>query len=821
MVYLCCDQTRREAVRAAADLNDIDFLEVVDRDAELDGLRQRILRVHFLKAPAPQNIGPANVAISGGDRVRAIKPIAAGYDGEVLVVTVDRPGDFSSYRLALVGEDGAALAGLDPLLAGVDFSFKVECPSEFDCATPPVCATSPEPAAEIDYLTKDYAGFRQLMLDRLALAMPGWQERSPADLGITLVELLAYVADYLSYRQDAVATEAYLGTARSRISLRRHARLVDYAVHEGCNARAWVQLEVVADGVAIPKGTPLLSRIEGLGARVAPGSKEYAQALALGPEVFETLHDVRLFEAHNAISFHTWGDGRCCLPKGATSAWLKGRFADLAAGDVLLFEEVRGARTGRPEDADPQRRWAVRLTEVRVDGADAAPLADPVNGQPVTEIRWAAADALPFPLCLSARLVSGGSETDLADVSIARGNIALADHGRSVSGEFLGTVPAPRLSYAAVGADRCDPQPPRPVPVRFRPALALRPLTHAAPYDPSLPAAASLAPGTEAALPQLTALSGQASGKPAVTWQVRRDLLNSGADAADCVVETDSDGSARLRFGDGERGLRPVTGTAFTAGYRIGNGRAGNVGVEAIAHVVTSTDGVRAVRNPLPARGGEEPESMEQVRQLAPFAFRSQRRAVTPADYAELASRQEGIQKAAAGMRWTGSWHTMFVTVDRLGGAGVDDGFEAGLRARLEPYRLAGHDLEVESPRYVPLEIEMQVCVKAEYFAADVKAALLRAFSNRNLAEGGRGVFHPDNFSFGQPVYLSPLYAAAQQVAGVASVQVTRFQRQGRPSRVGLDQGRLDLGRLEIARLDNSPDFPERGVFRLQLRGGK
>jgi hypothetical protein len=36
-----------------------------------------------------------------------------------------------------------------------------------------------------------------------------------------------------------------------------------------------------------------------------------------------------------------------------------------------------------------------------------------------------------------------------------------------------------------------------------------------------------------------------------------------------------------------------------------------------------------------------------------------------------------------------------------------------------------------------------------------------------------------------------------------------------------LDQGRLDLGRLEIARLDNSPDFPERGVFRLQLRGGK
>src|SRR5438874_11382626 len=100
---------------------------------------------------------------------------------------------------------------------------------------------------EIDYLTKDYASFRQLMLDHLALRVPGWTERSEADLGITLVELLAYVGDYLSYYQDAIATEAYLGTARQRISVRRHARLLDYAMHDGCNARAWVQVRVTSD----------------------------------------------------------------------------------------------------------------------------------------------------------------------------------------------------------------------------------------------------------------------------------------------------------------------------------------------------------------------------------------------------------------------------------------------------------------------------------------------------------------------------------------------------------------------------------------------
>jgi hypothetical protein len=92
---------------------------------------------------------------------------------------------------------------------------------------------------------------------------------------------------------------------------------------------------------------------------------------------------------------------------------------------------------------------------------------------------------------------------------------------------------------------------------------------------------------------------------------------------------------------------------------------------------------------------------------------------------------------------------------------------------------------------------------------------------SRTRADGTRGLFHPDNFSFGQTVFLSPLYAAARTVAGVASVQVTRFQRQGQPDPTPLADGFMPLGRLEIARLDNDPNFPEHGVLRLELHGGK
>ena len=134
---------------------------------------------------------------------------------------------------------------------------------------------------------------------------------------------------------------------------------------------------------------------------------------------------------------------------------------------------------------------------------------------------------------------------------------------------------------------------------------------------------------------------------------------------------------------------------------------------------------------------------------------------------------------------------------------------------------MAGHDLEVDTPQYVPLEIAMFVCVQPDYFRSDVEAALLEIFSSGTLADGRKGLFQPDFFTFGQTVYLSPLYAAAQAVAGVASVNITVFQRQGLPETSGLTDGFLVMNRLEIARLENDPNFPERGIFTLELGGGR
>jgi hypothetical protein len=801
--YRCEDQRRRAAVRAARGpggepvVNGIDYLEVAPS--------QRTLLVHFLHdlvgpdaVPGAVQLGVEHVRIDGGVRVTGIGVTHVTATDDLLSVEVDAPGDFSTYRLSLVGSspDGVPPDGFDLRLSEVEFSFKVDCPSEFDCLPDDPCPAPALPSPQIDYLAKDYASFRRLLLDRMAVTMPGWTERNPADLGVALVELLAYAGDQLSYYQDAVATEAYLGTARRRTSVRRHARLVDYFLHDGANARTWVCFEVdqeLRGDPLLPTGTALLTRSADGEVTLPPAA--LARALAASPTVFETLHDVRrLMPIRNAIPFYTWGDARCCLPKGATCATLGGSAAELELhqGDVLVFEEVLGPASGLPVDADPAHRHVVRLDRPPVERVD------PLTSATVLDICWHADDALPFPLCLWE--VSGQPGT--AGVSVARGNVALADHGLTLDDLDDGGLRPAEVPQRG----------------RYRPVLSRPGLTQVMPYDHELartqPAAAALRTDLRAAMPAVV-LRGEGED-----WHPQRDLLASDRFAAELVVEMESDGHAHLRFGDGVRGRRPAGGTRFSASYRVGNGTAGNLGAESLGRVVTAEAGIAGVRNPLPAAGGTEPEPLDQVLLDAPHAFRVQERAVTEADYAAIAQRHPQVQRAAATRRWTGSWHTMFVTVDRKGTVSVDDRFRAELRAFLDRFRMAGYDLEIDAPRFVSLDVALTVCVTPTSLRSDVKRALLEALGSGDLPDGRRGFFHPDNFTFSQPVYLSQVIAAVMGVPGVQWVEPTRFQRWGQDPAGELAAGRVTFERLEIARLDNDANAPENGRLDLVMQGG-
>jgi hypothetical protein len=798
--FVCTDDARRRALASQANpkLNGIDYIDVVSDD-------ETQLKVHFLftlPGRGPGAVPPAglldktNVVIRGGrvPHVLAIDHVDADLNVLTVVVKPEERGfDYSTYHLSIVRspEHLETLDGFDPKLSSIAFSFKANCPSEFDCKVDNTCPPRTFTAPPLDYLAKDFNTFRQLMLDRMSVLMPTWTERHPADMQMALVEMLAYVADNLSWYQDAVATEAYLSTARRRVSLRRHARLLDYRVHEGCNARTVVHIAVGRD-VMLRAGTPLLTA--GGDGKAVMKLAALHSALADEPVVFEAMQEAELRAAHNEIALYTWQDLQCWLPRGSTRATLSGENLALKPGGLLLFEEVLSPKSGMPVDIDRTHRHIVRLTDTK-------PTKDPLDPtKKLIEVMWDAADALPFPLCISAP-VSGGGGTppSVKMISVARGNLVLADHGKTIAGKAL-TPPI-------VPADGA-----------YRPVLPELGVTFAVPYDEKS-ARAAPAERLFATSPR-DALACVGLSDRHGNWTIRRDLLASGPFARDFVAETEDDSTTALRFGDGTMGAAPAAGTQFRVRIRVGNGSVGNIGADVLTRIVFDEDGILDVRNPLPARGGADPESATEIRQYAPQAFRAQERAVTESDYATMAKLHPGVRDATARILWTGSWYTAYIYVERVGNLAVNVGFAAGLKDHLGRYRMAGYDIEISGPVPVPLDIALMVCVAPGYIRVDVKRALIAAFGREPLRGGAPGLFASDNFTFGTPLYASRVYATAMNVAGVESVQLIRFQRLRRTPAGELAAGEILPAATEVLRLDNDPSAPENGRLELQMFGG-
>ncbi|MFD4715218.1 putative baseplate assembly protein [Streptomyces sp. NPDC058430] len=943
----CDDEQRRAAVRAAG----LAGIEAISVDTH-----RRTLTVLFF-GTVPERLDRHSFRVEGGRRGQGIRvvdvtgtadPERPDDPANCLTLELDRLGDGSTYRLHALGE------GFDRCYDRLEFSFWPGDPEAPDHA--PAGGTSPlpsPPAPAIDYLAKDYASFRRLLLERLALTMPQWTDRHAPDLGVTLVELLAHVGDHLSYQQDAVATEAYLDTARLRTSVRRHARLVDYPMHDGCAARTFVYVEthrkltLKPDDIAFAAFPPV--RIPQTGPQIP------AELLTAGHNlVYRPLErrDIVLRPEHNRIVLWSWGDQECCLPVGTTRATLvdqrpsgegEDRPLRLAPGDVIVFEEDLDPGTGRAADRDPAHPQAVRLTRV-TRGIDV------LYDIKVLDVEWADEDALAFPLCVTTR---GEPGREPMNVVVARGNIVLVEHGlentwglgshpETVEGpaehshepncpgsasphvirryapavggaQVTWSAPYPRPSDVSAGqsrqlfrladrarerlrdmhrsnvslsaADRAfletlfeagllagvrddqgpwlglasllsrfdeylDPK------LRRLETLARRSrsgyvLDHADigweltqtwgqdaarlidPDNPALhgPACTALRPDPREALPAVRIwAAGTDSGTDA--WTPRRDLLASGPRDRHVVGETDEEGRLRLRFGDGRTGITPSPGQTLLAAYRTGTGQAGNVGSEAINRIASHTtllDGVVRVRNPLPATGGTDPESVAQVRLAAPREpFRNLLRAVTAEDYETLAARHPGVQRAAATLRWTGSWYEADVALDAEGTSDLPHGLSEDVRLTLHRFRRIGHDVVTGPAVQVPLDVALSVFVDPDHIAGHVRRALLRALRPGPQPGGGLGFFDPDVLTFGTPVRASSLVAAVAAVPGVRHAEVTRLRRLHRFTSRGESPGPdvppsgvLRLSSREIARLDGDSTRPENGWLTLDLRGGR
>jgi predicted phage baseplate assembly protein len=483
---------------------------------------------------------------------------------------------------------------------------------------------------------------------------------------------------------------------------------------------------------------------------------------------------------------------------------LAGNVASLKIGDYLIFDAGRGQRD------------VVRLTTTP-QILQTLSMASPPESVTLTMVVWGKQTPLSHDYCI--------------DSTTVRGNVVPATQGETV----LETLRLLSEDEKAVINAQIAARPASVRVPRQRLTLNQAPLAHLDMGTIGI----GLAPGSTSASPNetfttrpsrsISTLQLAVDGEP---WQERVNLLESGAEDPVFRVEIDDSGNATVVFGDGVFGRRPAETSTVTASYRVGGGSVGNVAADSLVLAQPSAPApwLISVTNPLPAVGGRDWESRDHARRVAPASFRQSLVAVSAADYQEAAASfidhagRAAIQRANASFVWTGSWLTVTMTIDPLGTEGLTSDLKQQLTDYVNAKRLSGYDIRISGPNYVPVDLALQVSVATGSHQSDVEQALLQAFSNGVLPNGSRGFFHPDNFTFGDSLFASTVYAAAMAVPGVQSATIKRLARAhaSQPERetsLNLAQGFLETGGDEVIRLDNDRNFPENGTLAISTSG--
>jgi hypothetical protein len=678
---------------------------------------------------------------------------------------------------------------MDPIFSELPFKFRPGC---FNLCTPE-WQTPPKPKQDpvIDYLAKDYDSFKHTMITVMMERVSGWEPTSEADVDQVLLELFSAAADELSDYQDRVMNEAYLGTACKRVSLARHARLMDYHIHQGNQASTWLGLKVT-QGTALDLPEKF----------IAWSGNDIENAPSV---VFMTRRQQHLHHLLNDIGLYTWSGSIPSLAAGSTSADLKlsdnGQIPVNTVRDLihdgtithLMIQEHLNPATGREAGRYPGKRQLLRLLPGE-PGAES--IQDPLTETWILRVHWQEKDKLKYNYCFTVDC----SEGLVKNVSLFHGNLMPVYQGRPFTvifkepGEILSSPNEYHFERTERWGTLCR--------------LPENPLA----YRDTLP-------GGE--IPPVSTLEVEIDGDQ---WDEVIDLIHS--DDSDeqgdhFIVETDELRQSTIRFGNGTNGKQVPDGAEIYCFYQIGHGPDGNIGADKLTHFDNANfPEIEFCWNPFDVTNGRDRESREEFIRRIPEAYRlRQLRAITLKDYIDRAEELAEVSRASARYGWTGSWRSVRIAIDPVGTTELEDDLRRKIAGHLDAVRLIGDDLEIRPPRFIPLEIHVNLCIHPGYWPEDIREILEQEFSDGFTPDGRMAFFHPDRWTFGKALRASQIIGRVQSVKGVDHVTSLGMRRWN-----AVTPGTADIIEVrtnEIIQVKNNPDHLEEGFIFFNIKGGR
>lgn len=768
-----------------------------------------------------------------------------------LVLTVKPIGDYSTYTLSVNSNElstkgpvvfpPASPVLIDPVFNEIDFKFRPGC-FNINCAPDWPRALEPRDEPVIDYLAKDYDSFRHTMIAAMMQRVPQWETSSEADLDQVLIDLFSAAADELSDYQDRVMNEAYLASARKRVSLARHARLMDYHIHQGNQAATWLAVELDA-------ASPTFFDIQA-GLQVWTNAQDKEDAAAV---VFVSQERQRVHQLFNRFGLFTWSDSIPSLMKGDTSADLKlflnnvpvtNKASAIVVQNLiragvfkqLLIEERLNPATGTVNGFNPEKRQLLRLVpgkdgaEADYDPTTAPPGYDPDTDTPpniaqwFVRVRWEEQDQLKQNYCFTIECPLVGK---VHDVSLFHGNLLTVGHGRARYKDPSVLLPKGKLfdDRRVIFKESTEPLTDS---NQFHYVRTRWGVTCALPDHPLAYRETPL--GGDVPPRSTLVVEVKPPGAGADFWDEVPSLIHS--DGSDengdhFIVETDEEGLSWIRFGNGQNGKTLPDKAEVRCNYQFGFGPDGNVGRDKLikfeaSTLVTDPPGGDLDRcwNPFDISNGRAPEPAAEIIRRAPEAYRvRQMRAVTLQDYITRAEEIPDVSRAAARYAWTGSWRTVQVTIDPVGATTLATSLRERITRELNAVRLIGEDLEIRAPRFVPLEIHMAICARPDFWPEDLRAILEQEFSDGWTPDGRPGFFNPDSWTFGQQLKASQIIGRALAIEGVEHIISVRMKRW---NNVGSFSDQItNVNFDEILQVLNDPDHMERGFIDFVIEGGR
>jgi len=237
--------------------------------------------------------------------------------------------------------------------------------------------------------------------------------------------------------------------------------------------------------------------------------------------------------------------------------------------------------------------------------------------------------------------------------------------------------------------------------------------------------------------------------------------------------------------------------TNLTVQYLVGGGATANVAVNELTNIVTSnitfpnptspaqeafTRTTLAVNNSIPAVGGGDGDTPEDIRLNTLAQFPSQMRAVTQQDYlgTVLGMPPKFGQVAKAyvtkdtatfaqylvgqpGERDPLATSIYLLSYDTNGAFTVPGpALLQNIQTYLEQYRMLTDTIILKPAYIINIQVNFDIIIRPNYTSRDVLAGCLSVL---------RAYFARENWQINQPIILSEIYTALDQIAGVQTVQ--------------------------------------------------